>query len=132
MSIDLGTWGGFLAGVGGLLVGVAAVVSLVIAWRARREAAEAKAISQPAVLEGLRQQVAAIVESYEEGLRRHTLEREGLERALRNERERADGAELVALQAQAQSATYRIDLAEVKGQLADLTSRFEASIASHP
>ena len=120
--------GTFLAGLGGLIVGLVAVASLITAHRARKEAAEAKRTSPTAVLEGLRVQVQAVVDAHTDAVRRHQLERDGLEKALRRERERADGAELVGVELHAQLAQVRIDLASARSEVAELRARFEASL----
>lgn len=117
--------GTLLAGVGGLFVGVAAIVSLVNSVRARREAKEAKASSPAAVYEGLRNQVQSVVEIHQETIRRHHDERDGMEKALSRERARADGAELVGLQLQAQLATFRIDMAAARSEVAELRGRVD-------
>jgi hypothetical protein len=119
-----------LTGIGGLLVGIAAVTALIKSGRAERTAAEAKATSPQAIFEGLRTQVQQVVEVHEDAVRRWQAEREGMEVALRNERARADGAELVALQLQGQLAEIRIDFAASRAEVAELRQRFDAAIDS--
>lgn len=116
------------AGIGGLLVGIAAVAALIKSARAERKADEAKAVSPPAIFEGLRTQVKQVVDVHEEAVARWQDERSGLEGALRRERARADGAELVALQMQGQVAEMRIDLAAARAEVAELRQRFDAAI----
>jgi hypothetical protein len=119
-----------LAGVGGLLVGVVAVGSLILAVRARREAAEARRESPAAMLEGLRIQVQAVIDAHQEAVRRHQMERDGIEDSLQRERARADGAELVAMRLQGQVAVMKIDLANARADLSELRARFDASIGN--
>lgn len=125
-----GGLGLLLEGIGGLLLGVMAVVSYVASQRARRDAREAREASAPGVMENLRVQVKTVVDAYEEAVRRHQYERATIEQSLQRERERADGAELVAMRMQGQVAEMRIDLASAKQDLADLRARFDASIAA--
>lgn len=114
-----------LAGLGGLLVGVAAVLALVKSGRAERTAEEAKAVSPAAIFEGLRTQVQQVVDVHEDAIVRWQGERNGMEAALASERNRADGAELIALRLQGQLAEMRIDLAAARAEVAELRTRFD-------
>lgn len=122
--------GAVLAGLGGLLVGLAAVISLIVAQRARAEAAEARRVSPAAVFEGLRVQVQAVVDAHVDAVRRHQIERDYLQDSLDKERARADGAEVVGLQRQARLAEASIDIAALRAEVQELRTRFEASITA--
>lgn len=121
--------GALLAGIGTLIAGVAAVASLVVSGFARREAREAKETSSQAMYEGLHTEVRELMGAHTEAAGRWQREREGMEEALRSERARADGAELVAFKLQASLAELRIDFASSRAEVAELRQRFEAVIA---
>ena len=124
----MGDLGQALAGLGGLFVGIAAVWALFAARTAKHDAHEARKTSPPAVIEGLRKQVQALVDTHEETLQRHANEVDGLEQALKRERARADGCELIALRLQATIAEMQLDLAAARSEVNSLRTRFEASV----
>ncbi len=124
-------WAAVAGGVGTLLSGLAAFVALFPSGRAEKKATEALEASPQALYQGLNAQVRQVGEFHEEALRRWQKEREGLERALHRERDRADGAELVALQYLAEVASMRIELAQTKGEMAELRAKVDAMASSH-
>ena len=124
--------------LGGVLVGIAAIIGAVVAaldarrrsMKAETTADKAMEASPSALIGGLRSEVQAVVDSYHEASERWARDREALEDDLDRERDRADASEAVVLTLRGELALLRIDLASARAELADLRSRFDKSIAS--
>lgn len=126
MDINLDV-GGVLVGLGGLL---AASLSWWQAVKARRSAAEALSVSPAGALEALRGEVAAVLDAHKLILSRHQEQRNGMELALAQERNRADAAESNSLMLLGQLAGLRLDPVSARSEIAELKQRFEASLGT--
>lgn len=121
--------------IGGLLVGVAAVLTAVsgaLAASARRSskaAREALQVSPVGMLEELRREVDLVLVAHQTIVERHTAERQGMERALTRQRGRAEQAETTNLRLQAEMAGLKMDLAAARAEISDLRTRVDDFIS---
>lgn len=108
------------AEVGSVLVGLAAIITALAAWDARRSRKALIASTPKAVLSALDQTLLA----YKMMVERHAKERVGMDTALQRERGRADQAELALAETRARVASLEVEVHELTQRLDRIASSF--------